>query len=111
MLDDLIIFQKTYDFILWFFPIVNKFPQKQRFVLGQQIENELIEILKAVAEANQARNKLEDLKRVSIRLDVARVLIRLAKDLRFLSINQYGLAAGKLNEVGKLLHGWTKRFS
>jgi len=34
MLDDLIIYQKTYDLILWFFPIINKFPKKQRFVLG-----------------------------------------------------------------------------
>ncbi len=111
MLQDLIIYQKTYDFILWFYPIVNRFPQKQRFVLGQQIQNELIEIVKAIAEANQTRNKLEDLKRISVRLDAIRVLVRLAKDLRFLSVAQYGLAAEKLNEIGKLLYGWMKRFS
>jgi hypothetical protein len=27
MLDDLIIYQKTYDFMLWLHPVVAKFPQ------------------------------------------------------------------------------------
>jgi hypothetical protein len=81
MLDDLIIFQKTYDLILWLFPIINRFPKKQRFVLGQQIENELIEIIKDIILANNERNKTEILKRISVRLDTLRVLVRLAKDL------------------------------
>ena len=111
MIDDLIIYQKTYDLILWIFPIVNKFPKKQRFVLGQQIENELLEIIKDIILANNERNKTEILKRISIRLDTLRTLIRLAKDLRFLSIKHYENAAIKMNEIGKLLSGWTKKFA
>jgi len=111
MLDDLIIFQKTYDLILWLFPIINRFPKKQRFVLGQQIENELIEIIKDIILANNERNKTEILKRISVRLDTLRVLVRLAKDLRFLSIKQYGDTATKINEIGKLLNGWIRKFA
>jgi four helix bundle protein len=111
MLDDLIIFQKTYDLILWIFPMINRFPKKQRFVLGQQIENELLEIIKDIILANNERNKTEILKRISVRLDTLRILIRLAKDLKFLSIKQYGNAAVKMNEIGKLLSGWMKKFA
>jgi len=111
MLDDLIIYQKTYDLILWFFPIINKFPKKQRFVLGQQIENELLEIIKDIILANNERNKTEILKRISVRLDTLRILVRLAKDLRFLSIKQYENAAVKINEIGRLLSGWMKKFA
>jgi four helix bundle protein len=111
MLDDLIIYQKTYDLILWFFPIINKFPKKQRFVLGQQIENELLEIIKDIISANNERNKTEILKRISVRLDTLRILVRLAKDLRFLSIKHYENAAVKINEIGKLLSGWMKKFT
>jgi len=111
MLDDLIIFQKTYDLILWIFPMINRFPKKQRFVLGQQIENELLEIIKDIILANNERNKTEILKRISVRLDTLRILIRLAKDLKFLSIKQYGNAAVKINEIGKLLSGWMKKFA
>jgi four helix bundle protein len=111
MFQDLIIYQKTYDFMLWLHPVVNKFPKSQRFVLGQQIENELLEIIKDIILANSERNKTEILKRINIRLDTLRTLIRLAKDLRFLSIKQYGDAAVKMNEIGKLLNGWMKRFA
>jgi len=111
MLDDLIIYQKSYDFILWLFPVINKFPKKQRFVLGQQIENELLEIIKDIILANNEIDKSRILKRISVRLDTLRILIRLAKDLRFLSIKHYENAAVKMNEIGKLLNGWMKRFA
>lgn len=108
MLQDLIIFQKVYDLILWMYPLINKFPKSQRFVLGQQLENTLLEILKGVIQANQERNKLEILKQVSIDLDKFRILYRLAKDLKFMSIRQYQFGAEKINEVGKILGGWIK---
>lgn len=108
MLQDLIIFQKVYDLILWMYPLINKFPKNQRFVLGQQLENTLLEILKGTIQANQERNKLEILKQVSINLDKFRILYRLAKDLRFMSVRQYQFGAEKINEVGKILGGWMK---
>ena len=108
MLQDLVIFQKVYDLILWMYPLINKFPKKQRFVLGQQLENTLLDILKGIIQANQERNKLETLKQVSIDLDKFRILYRLAKDLKFMSIKQYQFGAEKINEVGKILGGWIK---
>lgn len=111
MIDDLIIFQKVYDLILWLYPTINKFPKTQRFVFGQQIENTVLEILKGIIQANQERNKTPYLKQVSIDLDKLRILVRLAKDLRFISVRQYKLASEKINEIGKLLTGWMRRFS
>jgi len=111
MFQDLAIFEKTYELILWIYPTVNKFPKSQRFVLGQQIENTVLEILKGIIEANQERNKVPYLKQISVNLDKLRILIRLSKDLKFISIRQYQFAAEKINEIGKMLGGWIKRFS
>lgn len=111
MLDDLIIFQKVYDLILWLYPAVNKFPKSQRFVLGQRIENTVLEILKGIIQANQESNKLPYLKQVSIDLDKLRILVRLSKDLKFINIRQYRFVAEKINEIGKILGGWMKKFS
>jgi len=108
MFQNLIIFQKLYDLILWTYPLINKFPKKQRFVLGQQLENILLDILKGIIQANQEMDKLETLKQVSIDLDKFRILFRLAKDMRFMNINQYQFGAEKINEVGKILGGWIK---
>jgi len=111
MLQDLVIFQKTYDLILWLYPAVNKFPKSQRFVLGQQVENMAIQVLKDIIVANQEINKTVSLKKISVDLDEFRILIRLSKDLRFFSIKQYEMASLKINEIGRLLNGWTRKFA
>jgi len=48
MYKNLAIFEKTYDLILWIYPTVNKFPKSQRFVLGQHIENTVLELLEGI---------------------------------------------------------------
>ena len=49
-----------------------------------------MEILKSIIQANSERNKLLYLKQMSVDLDKLRILIRLSKDLRFISVRQYG---------------------
>mgnify|MGYP000992876547 CR=1 FL=1 len=105
---NLSIFQKTYELILWIYPAVNKFPKTQRFVLGQQIENTVLDLLKLIIQANAERSKLPHLRQASVELDKLRIIIRLAKDLKFLSIKQYGFATKNINEIGKMLGGWIK---
>jgi len=108
MLQDLSIFEKTYELILWLYPAINKFPKSQRFVLGQRIENAILEIFEGIIEANQEKNKMPFLKKISVELDKLRILIRLSKDLKFISIRQYSFSAEKINEIGKMLGGWMK---
>ncbi len=109
--NDLVIFQKTYDLTLWTYPMVNKFPKNQRFVLGQRIENLLILILRKIIQANKERGeaRAENTKQISDILDELFVMVRLAKDLRFVSIAKYGIFSEKANEIGKLLYGWQKK--
>jgi hypothetical protein len=111
MLDDLIIYQKTYDFMLWLHPVVNKFPKSQRFVLGQRIELKTLDLIHSMIVANTLRDKTVTLQQASVELDELRILVRLAKDLHFISVKQYGVAAEKTNEIGRLLSGWMVKFS
>ncbi len=111
MLQDLIIYQKTYDFLLWLYPVVNKFPKSQRFVLGQRIENKTLDLIESIVVANMERDKFVVLNRAMVQLDELRILFRLSKDLHFVNIKQYGVFAEKTNEIGKLLAGWSNKFS
>ena len=108
MYKNLTIFEKIYELILWLYPTVNKFPKSQRFVLGQRIENIILKLLEGIIEANQETAKLPYLKKISVELDKLRILIRLSKDLKFISIRQYVFASEKVNEIGKMLGGWMK---
>jgi hypothetical protein len=61
--------------------------------------------------ANALRDKSVTLQQASVELDELRILIRLSKDLHFMNVKQYGVAAEKMNEIGRLLSGWMNRFS
>jgi uncharacterized protein (DUF342 family) len=107
--NDLILFQKVYDLSLWLHPILNKFPKSEKFVLAENIENCMLEILKGVVKVNSEKSKRNILiEELSAEVDTLRILVRMSKDLRFLSIKAYGVFSDKITEVGKLLGGWQK---
>jgi four helix bundle protein len=108
MMNNLKLYQKMYDLILYSFPIIDRFPKKQKFVLGQQIENCMIEITKLIVHANKLKSRRSKLFEIDIELEKLRLLVRLAKDLGFMSIKKYGNHAEKINEIGKILGGWMK---
>ncbi|HRU02030.1 MAG TPA: diversity-generating retroelement protein Avd [Victivallales bacterium] len=107
-MDKLILYQKVYDLTLYSFPIINRFPKNQRFVLGQQIQNCMIDISKLIVHANKLRNKKEKLYEVDIELEKLRFLIRLSKDLRIMPVKKYGNCIVKIEEIGKILGGILK---
>ena len=94
--------------MLWVYTVVNKFPKKQRFVLGQDIEKTAIKFLKLIIKANYLREKALILSEASIEIDLFLILIRFSKDLHFFSKRQYEFAASQINEISKMLGGWLK---
>lgn len=110
MEEKFILFQKTYDFLLWFYPIINRIPKSHRLVLGRKLEELVISLLLLLIKANKARNQERKLLQLQIsdELDCLRIFVRLTKDLRLMSIKQYTTAAEKLNEIGQMLSGWIK---
>jgi len=57
MLEQLTIFEKTYQLVLWLYPTIQKFPKSQRFVLGQQIENVSLDVLRGIIRASAANSR------------------------------------------------------
>ncbi len=54
MKKDFVIYTRMLEVVLWLFEKANTFPKKQRFVLGQQIENSALICLRFIIEANNA---------------------------------------------------------
>jgi len=99
---------KTYDLMLWLFPQIGKFPREYRFILGDRLENGLIDLCEALIEARFTRNKGPILKNANIRLEKLRYLVRLCKDLKLLSLKKYEYLAKELNSIGVFVGGWIK---
>jgi len=102
------IFREAYEVVLAVYRVVPGFPKGQRFVLGQRIEAEAVDVLAHVIEANMSRIKTARLKEASLSLERLRVFLRLAKDLSFLDFKRYETLSEKIDLVGRMLGGWTK---
>lgn len=110
MSEKLHIYQKTYDLVLRLYPYINRIPQSHRQVLGKHLEEHSISLLILVIRANKVRGKERTPLQLQIsdELDTLRILIRLTKDLKFISVKQYAFVTEKLNEIGRMLNGWMK---
>ena len=104
------IFKKSYDFFREFYVFELDFPKKDHYTIGQRCELYIIDILEGVIAAAQTEKtrKLEILERVSNRLDLLKVFIRLAADLKVLSDKRYIVCQNYLQEIGKMLGGWIR---
>lgn len=112
MLYDLKIFQKTYDFLVWIKSAVQRFAKVHKYSLGIQLENETIELVKQIIKTNFKRgDKSELIDECFVHYEMIKVLIRLSKDYKLLTMKQYEFASKELDEIGRLLGGWRRRFS
>jgi hypothetical protein len=106
--DELPIIRAHYDLVLWLMPKMGKFPREHRVTLGQRIEHLLYEILEKLIRAKFSRQRRELLEAVNVDLEVLRFQVRLAKDLRCLSVSSYGQVAQRLLDVGRQVGGWMR---
>lgn len=106
MMRDLKIFQKSYDFYEFVYPILKNFPQSERFVMVQKIQECFLEFLSEILTARKASNKLYHLRKADRELEKVKVFFRLSRDLGFISSGQHTEISEKLVELGKMLGGW-----
>jgi len=107
---DIPIFQKVYELYKLLYQYVATFPKKDRYTLGQRVENSLLDFMESVILASQLSKieKLPILQKASIKLDVLKVLIRLSKDLKVLDNKKYLILESTIQEIGRMLGGWIK---
>jgi hypothetical protein len=99
---------KTYDLLLWLIPQLEKFPKSQRYLLGDRIETRLLDVMDLLVRAAYTRNKTQFLRDANLTIEQLRYLVRLVKDLRYLSLKGYEFVSKNLNEIGAEIGGWLK---
>jgi four helix bundle protein len=111
MLNELTVYQKHYDLILYAFPIIAQYPRNARFTLGQETQMCMLGIARLIVRANAERDRrrrLDILWSIDRGLQELRLLTRLAKDMKMISVRRYGNISARVTEVGRLVGGWIK---
>ena len=93
-----IIHQKIYDFLLYIYPLLTKYPKYEKFSLQTATRNAILEMLQEVIKWDKTAT-------VDTALQESKELLRLAHDLKYSAMNarHYGESCRKLKEIGVML--------
>jgi len=107
---DIPIFKKIYELYRNFYSFRNSISKQDRYTLWQKCENILLETLENILLASQMSKmeKLPILERASLQLNLFRIFVRLAKEVKALDNKKYILLQQDTDEVGRMLGGWIK---
>lgn len=105
---DIPIFAKLYDFYKDLSWHIGQFPKTKRYTLGERLDRLTLEILEILLTIPLSQNKLTLLNQISVKLDLIKVLLRLAKDTQCLKDKNYLELQATLQEIGKMLGGWIR---
>ena len=108
--EEMVIFTRTFDFLVWLVPATNNFPRSQRNIFTRRLLDAAFDLLERLHEANHRRDRarLERLARADEALEQVKVYLRLAARLKWLTDGQYHHVAEMTVEIGRLLGGWRK---
>lgn len=101
--DELPVFKATYDLLLRIYMVSQHWSRDIRYTLGEELKKEVIEILQLIYQANASKKKVAFLSSCRVKLIKVRLQIRVAKDLKQLHLNQYGLLAEMQENISKQL--------
>jgi len=107
---DIPIFKKIYELYRNFYSFRNSVPKQDRYTLWQKCENILLEIIEHILLASQMpkKDKLPVLEKASLRLNLFRIFVRLAKEVKAIDNKRYLLLQENTDEIGRMLGGWIK---
>lgn len=108
---DIPIFKKSYDLYKEFYICLKTFPKQDRYSLGQKSETVLMEILECLLTATglPKAEKLPYLDKASGKLNLLRIYMRLAKDIKAMDNKKYIFFQDSVDEIGRMLGGWKKQ--
>ena len=84
-----------------------------RYSIGEKVGNKTLDLIEDLIYSSRTdrKNKLVRLEEAATKLDVLKLLLRLAQDVKSIPTKKYLTLSEKLQEIGKMLGGWIRSLS
>lgn len=108
---DLIVWQKAHDAVLNTYKLTNKFPQQENYALTSQMRRAAVSITSNIAEGFSRQSLKEKIQFYYMALGSNTELQNqfiIAKDLNYVSEEEFSLMSNKLITINKLINGLIK---
>lgn len=103
---DLPVFHDVYNMVLLLFQYTKDFPREYKFTLGQDMKRDGITLVRSIYRANKTKEKEQYLEQFLDDFELLKLEIRLAVDLRLITIKQQSELSLLLSAIGKQITGW-----
>ncbi len=100
------IYTQAYHLLEVITKLTKNLPRDFKQLVGAKLRDEIFNICILIFRANVNRDKLPHINSLIERLQVAELTIRLARDMRMISIPQYAEVIEITTSIGKQATGW-----
>ena len=100
----------AHDLFVYAITLAKNFPRDVKQLIGSEIRDLCLSIKSLVYLANKARNKLECLDELLLRQVQVETLLRVSRDMRFITPKQYAEAIKLTSTVGRQANGWRRPY-
>ncbi len=100
------IYTKLYSLSLDIFSLTTNFNKEHKYSSGEKLKTYSIKTLEYIALTHHDENKIENLKKCRKNLEKIRILIRILKYLKQISLNNFISLNEKIEEISKQMTGW-----
>lgn len=109
--EDLVVWQKAHKFVLCIYETSKKFPIDERYRLTSQLTKSAISIPANICEGSKRQYKKELIQFLHVAkgsLGETEYYIRLAKDLNYISYEEFLQLFNQSDEIGRMISGLIK---
>lgn len=107
---DLIVWQKSHQLVLKIYSTTSNFPKEEIYALSNQMRRATVSIPANIAEGFRKKtlaNKLNYLSHSEGSLEEVKYYLILAKDLTYITTDEYEELTNQCEEISKLIGGYT----
>ncbi|MDO8444098.1 MAG: four helix bundle protein [bacterium] len=108
---EIIAWQKAHELVLEIYQATHNFPKIEDYCLTSQIRRAVISIPSNIAEGFKRKSARDSVHFYNIAdgsLEEVKYQLILAKDLKYISLEEFSKLYNLCEEVGRLLNGWVK---
>ena len=108
---NILAWQKAYDFVLDVYKYTKSFPESEKYGLISQFQRAAVSIIANIAEGYKKMGKADKLRFINISqgsLEECRCYVILSRDLGYIDNEVYNILYSKIEEASKLLNGYCK---
>ena len=102
------IYKAVYDVLMNIMQISHQLPREYKYTIGEKMQNEALEMVLCIYRANSMKNRAEHISIMKEHIQLLYLLLRVAHDLKLVSLEKYAGIVELVDLVSQQAHGWYK---